>query len=76
MPYSYDDNALAELFSKYGSVESAVVIRDRMSGRSKGFGFVEIDDTGADQAMNELNSVETEGRMLKVSEARPQVDRN
>ncbi|MFC1722447.1 RNA recognition motif domain-containing protein [Patescibacteria group bacterium] len=71
LPYSYNDQELADLLSEYGEVSSAVVIIDRARGRSKGFGFVELDDEGADKALAELNNKEVEGRVLKVSEAKP-----
>lgn len=71
LPYSVNDSALADIFAPYGEVASAVVITDKFSGRSKGFGFVELDDAGADKALAELDGSEIEGRNLKVSEARP-----
>ena len=61
-----------DLFAEYGEVLSANVISDRMSGRSKGFGFVEFeDDAAADKAIEGLNGKEVEGRALTVNEARP-----
>ncbi len=73
LPYSVDDAQLADMFADYGSVASAVVIKDRATGRSKGFGFVELeDDSMADQAITDMDGKEAEGRALKVSEARPQ----
>ena len=75
LPYSYNDKMLEELFAEFGEVESAVVIFDRARGRSKGFGFVEIDDEGAEKAIEELASREVEGRSLKVNDARPKVER-
>ncbi|MBN1162428.1 RNA-binding protein [Patescibacteria group bacterium] len=74
LPYSVDDSALSDLFSEYGEVLSAVVITDRASGRSKGFGFVEMEDKDADTAMTKMNGKEMEGRTLKISEARPKRD--
>jgi RNA recognition motif-containing protein len=71
LPYSVDDSSLSELFSSYGEVLSAIVIMDRATGRSKGFGFVELDDDQAETAIQEMNGKEIEGRALKVSEARP-----
>lgn len=61
------DESLKELFSKFGEVTSASIITDRQTGRSKGFGFVEMEN--ADQAMHELNGKEFQGRSIKVSEA-------
>ena len=71
LPYSVADEQLMELFADYGEVSSATVITDRNTGRSKGFGFVELEDDEADKAIAELDSKEVEGRPLKVSEARP-----
>ncbi|HXK52680.1 RNA-binding protein [Candidatus Nomurabacteria bacterium] len=75
LPYKMDDDALAQLFSQVGNVISAFVIKDRATGRSKGFGFVEMDDADADAAILQLNDKEVEGRALKVTEAKPQEDR-
>ena len=73
LPYSVDDAQLGEMFSEFGTVESAVAITDRQTGRSKGFGFVEFsDEKEAQAAMAEMNGKELEGRALKVAEARPQ----
>lgn len=72
LPYSTDDNSLKDFFSEAGTVSSAVVITDRMSGRSKGFGFVEMeDDAEADKAIADFNGKELDGRELVVNEARP-----
>ena len=72
LPYSYRDEDLEKLFSEYGPVASAVIIMDRVSNRSKGFGFVEIeDDANADKAMEELNGSDVDGRAIVVNEARP-----
>lgn len=66
------DDDLKNLFSQYGELEEAVIIKDRMSGRSKGFGFVTfIKDEEADKAMAELNGTELSGREIAVNEARP-----
>jgi len=62
---------MASLFSQYGEVKTAKVITDKMSGRSKGFGFVEMEDDSAMDAINALNGHELEGRPMRVSEARP-----
>lgn len=71
MPFSYDSNALESLFSPYGEVESAAVITDRDTGRSRGFGFVEMPDDAARQAIEELNGKDVDGRALTVNQARP-----
>lgn len=77
LPWSVDDNKLAELFSKYPSVVSAVVILDKETRRSRGFGFVELsNDEEALKAVEEMNGADVEGRKLVVNEARPREDNN
>jgi RNA recognition motif-containing protein len=79
MNYNCDDSQLAGIFSNYGEVLSAKVIIDFGSGRSKGFGFVEMsNEDDAITAINELNGKEVDGRQLKVNEAidRPKRVRN
>ena len=72
LPYSTQEDALKELFAQAGSVVSAVIIMDKMSGRSKGFGFVEMsNDEEAQKAISMFNDQEFEGRKLTVNEARP-----
>ncbi len=76
VPYSSTDSSLKEAFSQAGTVTSATIITDRMTGRSKGFGFVEMSSEAEAQAAIELwNGKEFEGRNLTVSEARPMTDR-
>jgi cold-inducible RNA-binding protein len=76
LSYSIDNSKLEELFSSYGKVESAKVITDRDSGRSKGFGFVEMSTADeANAAIDELNQKEIDGRQLNVSKAKPQKPR-
>jgi hypothetical protein len=71
LPFSATDQVLQETFAQYGAVESAKVITDRMSGRSKGFGFVEMaTDAEAQAAIEKLNGAEYEGRTITVNEAR------
>jgi RNA recognition motif-containing protein len=73
LPYTVDDSQLQEEFSKFGAVSSARVVTDRETGRSKGFGFVEMEsDSEADTAIEKLNGQPMGGRNLNVSEARPQ----
>lgn len=67
---------LEELFSRYGTVESAAVISDRETGRSRGFGFVEMPNDSGARAISELDGSDFQGRTLKVNEARPREDRN
>lgn len=72
LPYSVQEDALKELFAQAGSVTSAVIIMDKMSGRSKGFGFVEMStEDEAQKAISMFNDQEYEGRKLTVNEARP-----
>ena len=72
LPWSYKDDTLRELFEEHGEVSDAKVIVDRMSGRSRGFGFVEMaseEDAGA--AIEAFNGSEADGGALKVNEAKP-----
>ena len=72
LPYSTQEDALKELFAQAGNVVSAVIIMDKMSGRSKGFGFVEMSSQDeATKAISMFNEQEFEGRKLTVNEARP-----
>lgn len=72
LPYATTEDALKDAFSQAGAVESAVIIIDKMSGRSKGFGFVEMtSDEEASKAIEMWNGKEFEGRTLTVNEARP-----
>jgi cold-inducible RNA-binding protein len=76
LSYNVDNAQLEEMFSKYGEVRSAEVIQDRDTGRSKGFGFVEMaDDNAAREATEGLNGTEQDGRALTVNEARPKESR-
>lgn len=76
LPYSIDDEGLHSKFAQYGEVQSAKVITDRETGRSKGFGFVEMaEDSAADAAIEKLNGADLGGRAINVSEARPQAPR-
>ena len=75
LPWSCRDDGLKELFAEHGEVTDAKVIVDRMSGRSRGFGFVEMANSEeATTAIEALNGFETEGRELKVNEAKPRDD--
>ena len=70
LSWNCTDADLRELFAPFGSVESAAVITDRETGRSRGFGFVEIDSAdGADRAISELDGKDFDGRPLRVNEA-------
>ncbi|MFL2700294.1 MAG: RNA-binding protein [SAR86 cluster bacterium] len=68
------DQDLENLFAEHGTVTSAKIITDRMTNRSRGFGFVEMSD-GAEQAIEALNDAEVEGRKLVVNESRPRESR-
>jgi RNA recognition motif-containing protein len=76
LSYDVDSSALEQLFSAHGTVESAQVVSDRDTGRSKGFGFVEMSsDAEAQAAISALNGQEHSGRALTVNEAKPREDR-
>lgn len=76
LPYSTTDDQLKEMFAEAGTVESAMIIMDRMSGRSKGFGFVEMStDEEAAKGIELMNGKDVEGRTLTVAEARPMEER-
>jgi len=76
LSYSTTEDALRALFAEHGEVSSAKVITDRATGRSKGFGFVEMtDDDEGRQAISALNGTQVDGRPLRVDEARPREDR-
>lgn len=72
LSYDVNDKQLREVFEAYGEVSSAKVITDRNSGRSKGFGFVEMDNKAeAEAAIEQLDGAEIDGRPVKVNEAKP-----
>lgn len=76
LSYDTTDQALKDAFSKAGTVESAVIIMDRMSGRSKGFGFVEMStEEEAQKAIEMWNGKDLDGRNIVVNEARPMTER-
>ncbi len=76
LPYATTEADLEDLFAEHGTVESARVITDRMTGRSKGFGFVEMGSQDeAEAAAEKLNDSELEGRTLVVNEAKPREKR-
>lgn len=75
LSYTTTDDTLSELFGAIGEVLSVNLITDRMTGRSKGFAFVEMaEQTAALEAINQLNGQEVDGRSIKVAEARPKRD--
>ena len=76
LPYRIDEESLRQMFIPYGSVESSKVIKDRQTGRSKGFGFIEMAaQTEADAAIKALNETARDGRNIKVSLAKPKEPR-
>ncbi len=76
LPYAVTEDKLQEIFSAHGTVESARVITDRFTGRSRGFGFVEMtSEEEAQTAIDSLNGSDLDGRSLTVNEARPQENR-
>lgn len=76
LPYSVTERELRELFEQAGTVTDAAVITDRETGRSKGFGFVEMDTPEeASQAITQFNGYSMSNRQIQVSEARPREDR-
>ena len=76
LSYKVNDADLSNLFEEYGVISSAKVVVDRQTGRSKGYGFVEMDDEeSATKAISELNGAEYDGRTISVSEARPREER-
>ena len=76
LSYNISDEDLRQLFADYGEITSAKVIMDRETGRSRGFGFVELsDDELAKRAIEELNQASYDGKVINITEARPREDR-
>ena len=77
LPFQATEADLRSLFADYGTVNSAAVITDRDTGRSRGFGFIELaDETRAEEAIDKLNGQDWDGRQLTVNEARPRQARS
>jgi len=76
LSFQTTESDISNTFAQYGTVESVQIITDRDTGRSKGFGFVLMDDAGADKAIAELNGSQVDGRALTVNEAKPMVKRD
>jgi len=74
LPWAVTTDDLVQLFSQYGDVQDAIVLTDRETGRSRGFGFVEMPDEQATAAIEALNGFELQGREIVVNEARPKRD--
>ena len=76
LPYSVTEEDLKEAFSAHGEVTSVSLVKDKFSGQSKGFGFVEMcDNSSADAAIKGLNGTTLKGRAIKVNQAQPKGDR-
>jgi len=76
LPFNITEKEFSDLFSSYGEISEAVIIKDKYSGRSKGFGFVTFaDEAATSKAIAEMNGKEVQGRELKVNEARPMRER-
>jgi RNA recognition motif-containing protein len=72
LPFKMEEDQLKDIFEKFGEVSTVKIIKDRDTGRSKGFGFVEMtDDTDASEAIEDLNGSDVQGRAIVVNEARP-----
>ena len=74
LPYTATEKEVEDLFAEHGTVQNVSLITDRETGRPRGFGFVEMDDEGADKAISSLDNHDFNGRNLKVNEARPRGD--
>jgi len=75
LPFSATEDSIRELFSQHGEVHSVVIVTDRETGRSRGFGFVEMDAANAAEAIAALDQSDMGGRNLTVNEAKPREDR-
>ena len=75
LPFSATEDDVRELFEQHGEVISVNLLLDRETGRPRGFGFIEMNDEGADSAIGELDGYSFQGRNLKVNEARPREER-
>ncbi len=75
LPWSATEEEVRAAFESYGSVVSVKLIQDRETGRPRGFGFVEMEDQGSDEAIEALNGSDFGGRTIKVNEARPRPER-
>ena len=77
MPYNVTSEELEKLFEEHGRVQDAQVITDRETGRSKGFGFIDMpDNSEADEAIKALNATQLNGRQITVNQARPRRERD
>ena len=76
LPFHATESDLTNTFAQYGPVESVRIITDRETGRSKGFGFIVMEEEAADKAIAEVSGSRVDGRSLTVNEAKPMVKRN
>ena len=76
LSYTTTEDQLADLFSEVGAVESASIVTDRETGRSRGFAFVEMDTDAGNKAIERFNGTELNGRTINVNEARPRAERS
>jgi RNA recognition motif-containing protein len=76
LSFQTSEQDLNDLFAQVGKIDSVSIITDRMTGRSKGFGFVEMDNEAAENAITKFNGTELDGRKLTVNEARPLVKKD
>lgn len=76
LSFNTTEDQVRDLFAQFGKVDSVAMIMDRDSGRFRGFCFVEMEDSAAKAAINELNETEVDGRVLRVNEARPREERS
>ena len=75
LSFGATEQQVRDLFSEYGEIESLAMINDRDTGRFRGFAFVEMEDAAAKAAIEALNGLEVDGRVLNINEARPKEDR-
>lgn len=75
LPWSTTEEELKNVFSNYGNVISARIISDKNTGRSRGFGFVEVDDSSAEKMISALNGTDFKGRKIIVNEAKPREEK-
>jgi len=75
IPWSINEEQLKNYFSEYGQVVEARIITERATGRSRGYGFVEVAEEDAEQIVERLNGIELDGRKLVVNEAKPRTDK-
>lgn len=76
LSFDATEEQVSEMFAQFGKVDSIAMINDRDSGRFRGFGFVEMEDSAANAAIKALNDTDLDGRTLRVNEARPREDRS